>query len=290
MLSLRVRVRTNIPRRKIARIRMADNETPISIPSFPRLGTLGQFTTPYHPATGERSRSQFLPDEVINPHVRFPTLAANIRSRRGRKVAINVPVFYDTNTPKPFNDPTVDYDRHLFPEDDDVRNGAVKEGHIYMDAMGFGMGCCCLQLTFQAKNITEARMLYDQLAPMGPIMLALTAASPVFKGFLADQDVRWNVISGAVDDRTPEELGEKPIGDSKFRRIQKSRYDSVSTYIADDARLRPEYNDPDLVINEDVKKTLMENGENCRGARGMATDGSRNGRAPCETFCALVHP
>jgi glutamate--cysteine ligase catalytic subunit len=188
---------------------MAPNETPISIPSYPRLGTPGKFTEPYYPPTGSKSRSQFLPDEVINPHIRFPTLAANIRARRGEKVAINVPIFYDTNTPKPFNDPTVDYDRHLYPEDDDVRNGAAKEGHIYMDAMGFGMGCCCLQITFQAKNISEARNLYDQLCPMGPIMLALTAAAPVFKGFLADQDVRWNVISAAVDDRTKEERGEK---------------------------------------------------------------------------------
>lgn len=195
-------------RRKIARLKLLPNETPISMPSYPRLGTRTVFTSPHYPPTGERSRSQFLPDEVINPHVRFPTLAANIRSRRGRKVAMNVPVFYDENTPKPFNDPTVDYDRHLFKEDDDVRNGAVKEGHIYMDGMGFGMGCCCLQITFQAKNISEARTLYDQLCPLGPIMLALTAAAPIFKGFLAEQDVRWNVISGAVDDRTAEELGE----------------------------------------------------------------------------------
>lgn len=120
-----------------------------------------------------------------------------------------MPVFYDENTPRPFNDPTIDYDRHLWPEDDDVRNGAAEEGHIYMDAMGFGMGCCCLQITFQAKNIVEARTLYDQLCPLGPIMLALTAASPIFKGFLADVDVRWNVISGAVDDRTDEEKGLK---------------------------------------------------------------------------------
>ena len=78
-----------------------------------------------------------------------------------------------------------------------------------MDAMGFGMGCCCLQITFQAKNVEEARTLYDQLAPVGPVMLALTAAAPVFKGFLADVDVRWDVISGAVDDRTDEERGVK---------------------------------------------------------------------------------
>lgn len=41
-----------------------------------------------------------------------------------------------------------------------------------MDAMGFGMGCCCLQLTFQACNIEEARTLYDQLTPLCPIMVS----------------------------------------------------------------------------------------------------------------------
>jgi glutamate--cysteine ligase catalytic subunit len=196
-------------RRAIAKRHMDPNETPTTMPAFPRLGTKGIFTHPYYPATGSRSRSQFIPDEAINPHIRFPTLAANIRSRRGSKVAINVPVFYDENTPRPFIDPTIDYDRHLYPEDDDVRIGAAKEGHIYMDAMGFGMGCCCLQITFQAKNISEARILYDRLCPLGPIMLALTANTPILKGFLTDFDVRWNVISGAVDDRTEEERGIK---------------------------------------------------------------------------------
>jgi glutamate--cysteine ligase catalytic subunit len=123
-------------------------------------------------------------------------------------VALNVPVFRDKNTPWPFNDPTVDYDLHKWPEDDDVRNGAVKEGHVYMDAMAFGMGSCCLQITFQSKNITEGRKLYDQLSPLGPIMLALTAATPIYKGFLVDTDVRWNQISRSVDDRTAEEVGE----------------------------------------------------------------------------------
>lgn len=187
---------------------MESNEYPITLTTFPRLGTRDNFITPYYPPSGERLRSQFLPDEVANPHIRFPTLAANIRSRRGRKVEINVPIFKDEKTPVPFKDPTVDYDMHNWPEDDDVRNGAAKDDHIYMDAMAFGMGSCCLQITFQAKNITEGRMLYDQLSPLGPIMLALTAATPIYKGFLAETDVRWNQISRAVDDRTPEELGE----------------------------------------------------------------------------------
>jgi len=196
-------------RRIIAKDHMAPNEYPVTLTTFPRLGTKGVFTDPYYHVAGEKLRSQFVPDEVANPHIRFPTLAANIRSRRGRKVEINVPVYRDENTAWPFTDPTVDYDLHRYPEDDDVRNGAVKQNCIYMDAMVFGMGSCCLQITFQAKNITEGRILYDQLSPLGPVMLALTAATPLYKGFLADTDVRWNQISAAVDDRTPEELGEK---------------------------------------------------------------------------------
>lgn len=52
--------------------------------------------------------------------------------------------------------------------------------------MGFGMGCCCLQMTFQAQSLEEARHLYDQLTPLTPIMLALSAASPIWRGYLSD--------------------------------------------------------------------------------------------------------
>ena len=78
-----------------------------------------------------------------------------------------------------------------------------------VDADGVKLDLKTGQITFQAKNITEGRQMYDQLSPLAPIMLALTAATPIYKGFLADTDVRWNQISRAVDDRTPEELGEK---------------------------------------------------------------------------------
>jgi glutamate--cysteine ligase catalytic subunit len=195
-------------RREIAESHMAPNEYPITLTTFPRLGTKDDYICPYYPPSGPALRSQFVPDEIANPHIRFPTLAGNIRSRRGRKVEINVPVFKDKHTPSPFHDPTVDYDLHIWPEDDDVRNGAAKEDHVYMDAMAFGMGSCCLQITFQAKNINEGRRLYDQLSPLGPILLALTAGTPIYKGFLVDTDVRWNQISRAVDCRTREELGE----------------------------------------------------------------------------------
>lgn len=245
-------------RREIARDHMEGTERPITLTTFPLLGLPDTLIPAYQPS-GEKLRSQFLPDEIANPHIRFPTLAANIRERRGRKVEINVPVFKDEKTPWPWTDPTVDYDMHNWPEDDDVRRGAAKENHIHMDAMAFGMGSCCLQITFQAKNIEEGRTMYDQLSPLGPIMLALTAATPIYKGFLADTDVRWNQISAAVDDRTPEELGETPLQNDRWR-IPKSRYASNSTYISQDSRLRPEYMDPDLVVDEDIKRQLQNGG------------------------------
>lgn len=246
-------------RRKIAKEHMNPNEYPITLTTYPRLGSPGIFTNPSYPTGGEKLRSQFVPDEIANPHIRFPTLAANIRARRGRKVQVNVPVFRDTNTPWPWKDPTVNYHLHKYPEDDDVRNGAAPDGFIHMDAMAFGMGSCCLQITFQAQNITEGRKMYDQLGPLGPILLALTAATPIYKGFLADTDVRWNQISASVDDRTPEELGEKPLANDRWR-IPKSRYAANSTYISEDPRLRKEYFDPDLVIDLQVKQALMDGG------------------------------
>nr|OQO17965.1 Glutamate--cysteine ligase [Rachicladosporium sp. CCFEE 5018] len=245
-------------RRKIAKEHMEAREYPITLTTFPRLGNKNSLT-PDYPISGPKLRSQFLPDEIANPHIRFPTLAANIRSRRGKKVELNVPVFVDTKTPRPFQDPTVDFGMHNWPEDDDVRKGAAKVDCIYMDAMAFGMGSCCLQITFQAKNILEGRKMYDQLSPLGPILLALTAATPIYKGFLADTDVRWNQISRAVDDRTPEELGEKPLKNDRWR-IPKSRYASNSTYISQDSRLRPEYLDPNLIVDEALKARLVEGG------------------------------
>ena len=246
-------------RRKIAKEHMEPSEYPITLTTFPRIGSPGQFTEPFYPVSGPRLRSQFVPDEIANPHIRFPTLAANIRSRRGRKVQVNVPVFHDKNTPKPWVDPTVNFDLDKWPEDADERNGAAPDDFIHMDAMAFGMGSCCLQITFQAKNITEGRELYDHLSPLGPIMLALTAATPVYKGFLANTDVRWNQISNSVDCRTPEELGEKPLKNDRWR-IPKSRYASNSTYISQDARLRPEYLYPDLVVDPEIKQQLLDGG------------------------------
>ncbi|KDR75147.1 hypothetical protein GALMADRAFT_268698 [Galerina marginata CBS 339.88] len=247
-------------RRNLARKHLKPNEIPITFTSFPRLGVPGQFTEPYFdPSNAVSSHSLFLPEEITNPHARFPTLTANIRRRRGSKVAINLPIFIDENTPRPFVDPTIPWNRAIYPEDPEAKNGAALPDHIYLDAMGFGMGCCCLQLTFQACNVADARRMYDGLIPIGPILLALTAASPIWRGYLADVDSRWNVIAGSVDDRTEEERGLKPLKENRFQ-IPKSRYDSVDLYISDDWINRPEYNDNPLPYDKSIYDRLRQHG------------------------------
>lgn len=125
-------------RRSLARQHLKPNEVPLTVTSFPRLGVSGQFTEPYFdPSNAISSHSLFLPQEITNPHARFPsvlqlhlvfffiiysiyhcrTLTANIRSRRGSKVAINLPLFIDSETPRPFIDPSIPWDRSLYPED-----------------------------------------------------------------------------------------------------------------------------------------------------------------------------
>ncbi|PCH43378.1 glutamate-cysteine ligase catalytic subunit [Wolfiporia cocos MD-104 SS10] len=247
-------------RRRLARKYLKDNEIPFTLTSFPRLGVPGIFTEPhYDPANAVSSRSLFLPEEITNPHARFPTLTANIRRRRGSKVVINLPLFIDRNTPRPFVDPTIPWQRDIYPEDPEAKRGAALIDHIYMDAMGFGMGCSCLQITFQSCNVSEARRLYDALVPIAPLMLALTAASPLWRGYIADVDCRWDVISASVDDRTEEERGLKPLKENRFR-IPKSRYGSVSLYISEHWTNRPEYNDIYAPYDQAIFGRLCDHG------------------------------
>ncbi|KAJ1503128.1 hypothetical protein HMI55_000622 [Coelomomyces lativittatus] len=135
--------------------------------------------------------------------------------------------------------------------------------------MCFGMGCSCLQVTLQASQLCEARTLYDQLAVIAPIALALSAGAPIFRGYLADVDCRWNVIAASVDDRTRQERALEPLTSFKTlqwdgesfkeknitsRIIPKSRYDSVSTFLAPTGEV---YNDIPLVINSEIETTLL---------------------------------
>ena len=212
----------------------------------------------------QHSRSLFIPDELINPHPRFSTLTANIRNRRGHKVGINLPIFKDINTKSPFIEDLPRPQGYQHPYD---TNEALLD-HVYLDCMCFGMGCCCLQLTFQCSNINEGRRLFDQLAPLAPLMMALSAATPIFKGYLTNRDCRWEVISASVDDRNPFERGH--LQSKSSIHIPKSRYGPISTYISTYSDFDDRYNDTELVVDKDVFNKLIDSGLDYRLARHFA--------------------
>lgn len=86
--------------------------------------------------------------------------------------------------------------------------------------------------------------------------LALTAASPFYRGYISDVDCRWSVISSSVDCRTQEERGLKPLKENKFR-INKSRYDSIDSYLSEQGE---KYNDVPLTYDDEIYKQLLDNG------------------------------
>jgi len=101
-------------------------------------------------------------------------------------------------------------------------------GKIYMDAMAFGMGQCCLQITYECSTVNHAKYLHDQLLPFTGIFAAISACGPIQKGRLSDNDMRWTVIEQAVDCRTDDERNPEHAD-----YIPKSRYSAMNHYISD---------------------------------------------------------
>jgi len=229
---------------------------------FPMLG-VGESTYPSLPPGGPVTNSIFVPDGVIFPHPRFPTLTQNIRMRRGEKVKINRPKFIDSKT-------LISGDSNMLPT---TIEEADNLPYVYADAMAFGMGCCSLQTTFQAKDLAESRHLYDHLATLTPVMLALSAATPMLRGWLTDTDCRWDIVSQSVDDRTRAERGDVLVStnDTQMagngtRKLAKSRFGPIDCYLCNCKNGKFEqsraslYNDIPLVYDEDHYKRLVSSG------------------------------
>jgi glutamate--cysteine ligase catalytic subunit len=191
---------------------------------------------------GDIASSQYTSDRIINPHPRFGTLTQNIRLRRGENVNI------------------------------DSRRTEDGNEEVHMDSMAFGMGCCCLQITMQVEGERSSRYLHDQFTVLSPLLLALSASSPIMKGHLTDKDCRWSVISQSVDDRTSAERGDVkgtlPDPDmvgGGVKRLKKSRYSSISRYLGKpiDERensILEKLNDIDAEENEKVTTYALSSG------------------------------
>ena len=176
-------------RRRELAAALPPGHAPRTLSCFPWVGCEG-FSEPWHPHPAGALTSE----RCVTPLNRFAALTRNISARRGAPVDIRVPKQCDG------------------------------DGDLQLDAMLFGMGCCSLQVTQQAEDVAHACRLHDAFAVLGPLFLALSAATPMMCGTLLATDVRWDVIAQSVDDRTPAErvAGVPP------------RFGCVDLYLADE--------------------------------------------------------
>jgi len=174
-------------------------------------------------------------DELLNPHPRYPTLCENIRIRRGEKLKMLVPIYPDqkTSMQKTQEEP--------YP------------GHIHMDETLFGTGNTSIQVTFGTRNIDDARYLTDQMSVFSSIMLPLSAACAIFKGKLADTDVRWNLLGDSVDCRT---LDERDPSHPDY--IPKPRWTTINRYISTRPQCKEEYNDVEFPLSQEMMQFARE--------------------------------
>ena len=162
-------------RREQVNEQLEEYERLMTLSVFPLLGT-----EPLADPDGEEQPSSNL-DRVISEGP-YSLAKNNIQTRSNHEPDIRVQVFQDENTKLPEN--------------------------LHLNHILFGPGACGLQATFQCANLRDARVLHDQLVVLGPIFLALTAATPIYQGVLVDTDARWNQTASAIDDRNDDELSQ----------------------------------------------------------------------------------
>ncbi|CAI9741796.1 glutamate--cysteine ligase catalytic subunit-like [Octopus vulgaris] len=224
--------------RKSIKQMLGPDQSLVSLTAFPRLGC-PNFTFPSYEANKhatEPHQSIFIADAALTAKDPFfSNVNENIVHRRKERIAINVPIYKDKNTMMPYGEDMSKYG------DNKEMKKYLKPGHIYMDSMTFAAGCCSLQVTFQAADIKEAAYLYDNLVPLTPIMLALTAAAPIHRGYLSGTDCRWSSLFQACDDRTKQEQGLEPLTNGNVL-VATTRYDTVCSYLSVSNKFYNDYN------------------------------------------------
>lgn len=117
--------------------------------------------------------------------------------RRGYYSRLTVPIYQNNNHSAEWSDLILNFiENKAIPT---TGNCALLDHNIY------GNGCACLRVTFQNSDVHESFYLHDQLVTVAPLMLALTAACPIFKGYMCETDCRWYIANYTFYDRTPEE-------------------------------------------------------------------------------------
>ena len=222
----------------------------VTLANFPLLGARGATSPETEPAPhGEISKSTICPDEATSPHPRYQLFTANYRKRKGCKVAAVVP---RAGLPVDQRLPAEELTRLPF-RVDPLDTDPVP-GHIFMDALAFGACQCCTQVTLLTRNLEEARFLTDQFLVLAPLFLALTAATPFYRGLVSDFDTRMPAFYQTWDDRREDEL----------ETVRNSRCSANDLFIGrslvDDAQREADVNDVQVPVCGAALRCLMEAG------------------------------
>ncbi|KAL8852791.1 MAG: hypothetical protein Q9221_002300 [Calogaya cf. arnoldii] len=202
--------------------------------------------------------------KVLNGQTRSPRIkiydVLEQSGLRRKREDTTMPVYPDKNTRSSIQaiiDQAFLYQQH---DSDDQFSRKIS---IPLDLTLCMIHACSLQVTMQLQDVSEARKLYDQLIPLAPIMLALTAATTIWNGVLADTDVRWNLTTACLDDRTVDEIK----GPNKKSR---SRGSPNNLYISQDTRLLGQYHDTPIDSDNGVTQQLLDGGMDHRFAKHFA--------------------
>jgi len=194
---------------------LGENEKMVTMTTYPLIGCK-DYTLPYLEVGPENpmTKSIFFHDEVTCTYPAYRVILWNMLLRKGSKFVCNVPIYRDENTKVPF--------REHFPNKED--QDACLDDHIYMDSTCIGFSSACLQTTVQLANLEQCKKVYDQLVAISPVLMAMSASSPFFRGFVSDVDTRWTMMMQCHDDRTKEEM----------ETIKSSRWDSAAMYLSEE--------------------------------------------------------
>ncbi|XP_065365246.1 glutamate--cysteine ligase-like [Calliphora vicina] len=226
-------------RRAEAQELLEEDEYILTIVNSLRLGCKDFTYPPYETRPEDPNsyvKSLYIPDEAVYAgHSRFHILSRNIQLRRGGKMQVKLKVFKDKHTKLP------------------IEGSPFKEPDVVMLDTSFGSN---LQVTVQGADMAETRYLYDQLAPLCPVIQAITAAAPIYRGYLTDIDNSYYFMGDGSDDRSAEERGLKPLNNDKCR-LKKLRWDSIDSYLTVEAE---KYNDIELYYDQKIYDHLRNEG------------------------------
>ncbi|XP_037042669.1 glutamate--cysteine ligase catalytic subunit-like isoform X2 [Bradysia coprophila] len=222
------------------------NDKLVTLTSYPRLG-VGEYSRPYIRPNHDEREGDSISDRILYPTSRFNHGSMNFTERRRYFSRLNVPIYQDNDRSPTWSDSILKFIESKTPP--------TTDNCVVLDHNVFGNGCACLQVTFQNGDFQEALYLHDHLAPIAPLMLALSAAGPIFKGYLLETDCRWYIASYTFDDRTPDERKVKEDQPSFIP--QRPRYGSIPRYMSN---VPERYNDINVPYNDKAYQTFSDSG------------------------------